>query len=88
MKKWRWTISESCRNLKESKLPAFRQSPVIFPVSLFIHLNAGLDGQIGIEYKFRDLPILVSLDARPMWDFPGDVNGLGWGGAPGLRYTW
>jgi hypothetical protein len=51
-------------------------------------VNVGVGGQIGIEYKFRDLPIQVSLDARPMWDFLGDVNGLGWGGALGLRYTW
>jgi hypothetical protein len=52
------------------------------------YVNVGVGGQIGIEYKFRDLPIQVSLDARPMWDFLGDVNGLGWGGALGLRYTW
>ncbi len=52
------------------------------------YVNIGVGGQIGIEYNFRDLPILVSLDARPMWDFLGDVNGLGWGGALGLRYTW
>jgi hypothetical protein len=52
------------------------------------YVNVGVGGQIGIEYNFRDLPILVSLDARPMWDFLGDVNGLGWGGALGLRYTW
>jgi len=51
-------------------------------------VNVGLGGQIGLEYNFRDLPLLVSLDARPMWDFLGDVNGLGWGGALGLRYTW
>jgi hypothetical protein len=52
------------------------------------YVNVGLGGQIGIEYNFRDLPLLVSLDGRPMWDFLGDVNGLGWGAALGLRYTW
>lgn len=51
-------------------------------------INIGLGGQIGIEYDFRDLPILVSLDTRPIWDFLGEVNGLGWGGAFGLRFTW
>ena len=51
-------------------------------------VNIGLGGQIGIEYNFRDLPFLVSLDTRPIWDFLGDVNGLGWGGALGLRFTW
>lgn len=52
------------------------------------YLNIGLGGQIGIEYKFKDLPLLVSLDTRPMWDFLGDVNGLGWGAALGIRITW
>jgi hypothetical protein len=52
------------------------------------YVNVGLGGQIGIEYKFRGLPLLVSLDGRPMWDFLGDVNGIGWGAALGLRYTW
>ena len=51
-------------------------------------VNIGVGGQIGIEYNFRDLPFLVSLDTRPIWDFLGDVNGLGWGGALGLRFTW
>ncbi|MCU0459906.1 MAG: hypothetical protein MUE37_12555 [Bacteroidales bacterium] len=52
------------------------------------YVNVGVGGQIGIEYKFRDLPVLVSLDSRPMWDFLGDVNGLGWGAALGIRFTW
>ncbi len=52
------------------------------------YVNVGVGGQIGIEYDFRDLPITVSLDARPMWDFLGDVNGLGWGSALGIRFTW
>jgi len=52
------------------------------------YINIGLGGQIGIEYKFKDLPLLISLDGRPMWDFLGDVNGLGWGAALGIRYTW
>ena len=52
------------------------------------YVNVGVGGQIGIEYKFRDLPVLVSLDSRPMWDFLGDVNGLGVGAALGIRFTW
>jgi hypothetical protein len=51
------------------------------------YVNVGVGGQIGIEYKFRDLPVLVSLDSRPIWDFLGDVNGLGWGAALGIRFT-
>jgi len=52
------------------------------------YVNIGVGGQIGIEYKFRDLPVLVSLDSRPMWDFLGDVSGLGVGAALGIRFTW
>lgn len=54
------------------------------------YLNIGLGGQIGIEYDFKkkNVPILVSIDARPMWDFLGDHSGLGWGAALGVRYIW
>jgi len=52
------------------------------------YVNIGVGGQIGIEYNFMGIPLMVSLDARPIWDFPGDVNGLGWGTALGIRYTW
>lgn len=53
-------------------------------------INVSLGGQIGIEYDFSklDVPILLSLDARPMWDFLGDNAGLGWGTALGVRYVW
>lgn len=54
------------------------------------YVNIALGGQIGLEYDFNqhDVPILLSLDARPMWDFIGDNAGLGWGAALGVRYTW
>ena len=54
------------------------------------YINIGIGGQIGIEYDFISLgaPILLSLDWRPMWDFVGDNNGLGWGAALGIRYIW
>lgn len=53
-------------------------------------LNLGLGGQIGLEFDFNKLgaPILLSLDARPMFDFVGYNNGFGWGSALGIRYTW
>ncbi len=43
------------------------------------YLNVALGGQIGLEYDFNTLgaPLLLSLDARPMWDFLGDNAGLG-----------
>jgi hypothetical protein len=51
-------------------------------------INIGVGGQIGLEYDFKSLgaPILLSLDARPMWDFFGNSSGLGWGAALGVRY--
>jgi len=54
------------------------------------YLGIALGGQIGIEYDFNTLhvPLLLSLDARPMFDFLGDNSGLGWGAALGIRYTW
>ena len=53
------------------------------------YIGVALGGQIGLEYDFNslDVPILLSIDARPMWDFIGDNAGLGWGGALGVRYT-
>ena len=54
------------------------------------HINIGVGGQIGLEYDFsvHNAPILLSIDARPMWDFLGDNSGLGWGAALGVRYVW
>ena len=54
------------------------------------YFNIALGGQVGLEYDFNsvDVPFLLSIDARPMWDFLGDNSGLGWGAALGLRYTW
>lgn len=53
------------------------------------YINVGIGGQIGIEYDFNTLgaPLLMSIDARPMWDLLGDDAGLGWGAALGIRYT-
>ncbi|HNX78944.1 MAG TPA: hypothetical protein PKJ24_03635 [Prolixibacteraceae bacterium] len=54
------------------------------------YLNIAVGGQIGLEYDFSKsgVPILLSLDARPMWDFLGDNPGMGWGAALGIRYVW
>jgi hypothetical protein len=52
-------------------------------------ISLALGGQIGIEYDFNEhgVPLLLSLDARPMWDFVGYYAGFGGGGAFALRYT-
>lgn len=47
----------------------------------------GVDGVIGLDYKFRGAPINVSLDWQPSFEF-GDNRGFAssWGGL-GIRYT-
>jgi hypothetical protein len=52
-------------------------------------VTLGLGGQIGLEYDFNslDLPLLLSLDARPMMGLTGGTSGFGFGMALGIRYT-
>jgi hypothetical protein len=47
----------------------------------------GLDGVLGLDYKFSGAPINLSLDWQPSFEF-GDGRGFygGWGGL-GIRYT-
>ena len=47
----------------------------------------GVDGVIGLDYKFRGAPINISLDWQPSFEF-GDNRGFvsSWGGL-GIRYT-
>lgn len=48
------------------------------------HFGIGVGGQIGIEYAFG-IPLTLSLDMRPMWNFIGYTKN--WGGiALGVRY--
>jgi hypothetical protein len=47
----------------------------------------GIDGVIGIDYKFKDVPINISLDWQPSFNFVGyNYFEGGWGGL-GIRYT-
>lgn len=48
---------------------------------------AGLDGVLGLDYKFNGAPINMSLDWQPSFEF-GSGRGFygGWGGL-GIRYT-
>jgi len=48
---------------------------------------AGIDGVLGLDYKFRGAPINMSLDWQPSFEF-GDNRGFvgSWGGL-GIRYT-
>ena len=47
----------------------------------------GIDGVLGLDYKFRGAPINVSIDWQPAFEF-GDGGGFygNWGGL-GIRYT-
>jgi len=50
------------------------------------YVNVG--GQIGIEYNLNahKIPLLLSLDVRPMFGLLND-DGFGWGAGLGIRYT-
>lgn len=41
--------------------------------------------QGGLEYNFP-IPLQITLDVRPQWDFIGAASGFGYGLALGLRY--
>lgn len=51
------------------------------------HTAIGIDGVIGLDYKFNHAPINLSLDWQPSFEF-GDHTGFygSWGGL-GIRYT-
>ena len=47
--------------------------------------NAGVGGQLGLEFEFPSIPFNLSLDWRPIYYF--NYGGFGWQGAAlGLRY--
>ena len=47
----------------------------------------GIDGVIGLDYKFNNAPINLSLDWQPTFEFANDFGFNGsWGGL-GIRYT-
>ena len=52
-------------------------------------VTLAVGGQVGIEFDFNEVgvPLLLSLDTRPMFGFLGSSSGNGYGGALGLRYT-
>lgn len=49
------------------------------------YFNIALGGQIGIDYELP-IPLQLSLDVRPMWNFLGTYRGFGWGSCLGVRY--
>jgi hypothetical protein len=52
-------------------------------------ITLAVGGQGGLEYDFStsfSVPMLLSLDLRPMWGFNGGSSGFGYGAALGIRY--
>jgi hypothetical protein len=50
-------------------------------------ISIGIDGVVGLDYKFKDVPINLSLDWQPSFSFVGyNYFEGGWGGL-GIRYT-
>lgn len=51
------------------------------------HTSIGVDGVIGLDYKFRGAPINMSLDWQPSFEFTDGHGFVGsWGGLA-IRYT-
>ncbi len=48
---------------------------------------AGIDGVLGLDYKFKSLPLNMSVDWQPAFEFGNNRGFVGnWGGL-GIRYT-
>jgi hypothetical protein len=52
-----------------------------------IGTTIGIDGVIGIDYKFKELPLNLSLDWQPTFEFASSRGFNGNWGALGVRYT-
>ena len=49
------------------------------------YFNVALGGQIGLDYELP-IPLQLSLDWRPMWNFLGSAHNFDWGVCLGVRY--
>ena len=51
------------------------------------HASVGIDGVLGLDYKFKGAPINLSIDWQPSFEFGAGRGFVGsWGGL-GIRYT-
>jgi hypothetical protein len=50
-------------------------------------MDLGIDGVIGLDYKFNGLPVNVSLDWQPSVSFSGNSGANASYGGVALRYT-
>jgi len=51
-------------------------------------LSIGIDGIIGLEYTFKELPINLSIDYKPAYNLTGYTHFWGGDGAFSIRYYW
>ncbi len=49
------------------------------------YVGVAIGGQIGVGYNFN-IPLQLTIDARPMFDFIEESDGFDWGLALGIRY--
>ena len=49
--------------------------------------SLAVNGVLGIDYTFQDLPINISLDTGPVVQLIGNRNLFSWGGGLAVRYT-
>jgi hypothetical protein len=50
------------------------------------YIVVGLDGILGLEYSFTEVPINISIDWKPAFNFVGYTGFWGDGGALSIRY--
>jgi len=46
----------------------------------------GIDGILGLEYNFKEIPFNIGIDWKPMIDLGGSSGFYGDGGAISIRY--
>jgi hypothetical protein len=76
------------------------QKPLPEPTGLYWYLGVGptvgsvneslllaVNGVLGIDYTFQDLPINIALDTGPVVQLIGNRNLFSWGGGLAVRYT-
>lgn len=51
------------------------------------YVNAGIDGILGLEYNFSEIPLNLSLDWKPAYNIAGFSGFWGDNGALSIRYT-
>ena len=58
----------------------------VFSGKNYTDFNFSINGLIGLEYKFEDIPLALSIDFGPRFYFLND-SGMLWGGAVTVRYV-